>query len=42
MHEPLVVCLRKDDHFAAQSELPAESLNGRLAIFSDPSTIEGA
>jgi DNA-binding transcriptional LysR family regulator len=36
MHEPLVVCVRKDDPLAQQNELPAESLNGRLAIFSDP------
>ena len=36
MHEPLVVCIRKDDPLAQQNELPAESLNGRLAIFSDP------
>ena len=36
MHEPLVVCVRKDDPLAEQAELPAEALNGRLAIFSDP------
>jgi DNA-binding transcriptional LysR family regulator len=36
MHEPLVVCIRKDDLLAQLDELPAESLNGRLAIFSDP------
>jgi DNA-binding transcriptional LysR family regulator len=36
MHEPLVVCIRKDDPLAQQDQLPAEALNGRLAIFSDP------
>jgi DNA-binding transcriptional LysR family regulator len=36
MHEPLVVCIRKDDPLAEQDELPPEVLNGRLAIFSDP------
>lgn len=36
MHEPLVVCIRKDDPLAQESELRAESLNGRLATFSDP------
>ena len=36
MHEPLVVCIRKDDPLAQLDELPAQSLNDRLAIFSDP------
>jgi DNA-binding transcriptional LysR family regulator len=36
MHEPLVVCIRKDDPLAERNELAAEALNGRLAIFSDP------
>ena len=36
MHESLVVCLRKDDPLAQENELRAESLNGRLATFSDP------
>jgi len=36
MHEPLVVCIRKDDPLAELNELPVEALNGRLAIFSDP------
>ena len=36
MHEPLVVCLRKDDSLARLDQLPPESLNGRLGIFSDP------
>jgi DNA-binding transcriptional LysR family regulator len=36
MHEPLFVCLRKDDPLAEYDELPPASLNGRLAIFSDP------
>jgi len=36
MHEPLVVCLRKDDPLAQEDELRTESLNGRLATFSDP------
>jgi DNA-binding transcriptional LysR family regulator len=36
MHEPLVVCLRRDDPLAVQEEIPPELLNGKLAIFSDP------
>jgi DNA-binding transcriptional LysR family regulator len=36
MHEPLVVCIRKDDPLASLGELPPESLNGKLGIFSDP------
>lgn len=36
MHEPLVVCIRKDDPLAQLDELPPDALNGRLAIFSDP------
>lgn len=36
MHEPLVVCIRKDDPLAQESELRTESLDGRLATFSDP------
>lgn len=36
MHEPLVVCLRKDDPLANLEEVPAKALDGRLAIFSDP------
>ena len=36
MHEPLVVCLRRDDPLAVQEEIPSELLNGKLAIFSDP------
>jgi DNA-binding transcriptional LysR family regulator len=36
MHEPLVVCIRKDDPLAQLDALPSEELNGRLAIFSDP------
>ena len=36
MHEPLVVCIRKDDPLAHRDELPSEELNSRLAIFSDP------
>jgi len=36
MHEPLVVCLRRDDPLASYEEIPPELLNGKLAIFSDP------
>ena len=36
MHEPLVVCIRKDDPLAHWDELPSEELSNRLAIFSDP------
>lgn len=36
MHEPLVVCMRRDDPLAQQEEVPPEALNGRLGIFSDP------
>jgi LysR family hydrogen peroxide-inducible transcriptional activator len=36
MHEPLVVCIRKDDPLAAYEEIPPTALNDRLAIFSDP------
>ncbi len=36
MHEPLVVCLCKDDPLAGYGEIPPAALNGRLAIFSDP------
>jgi DNA-binding transcriptional LysR family regulator len=36
MHEPLVVCIRKDDPLAKDAEVPPSALNGRLAIFSDP------
>jgi DNA-binding transcriptional LysR family regulator len=36
MHEPLVVCLRKDDPLAGQIALSPGDLNGRLGIFSDP------
>jgi DNA-binding transcriptional LysR family regulator len=36
MHEPLVVCIRKDDSLAQLDQLPSEALNNRLAIFSDP------
>ena len=36
MHEPLVVCIRADDPLTELNELPAEALNGKLAIFSDP------
>jgi DNA-binding transcriptional LysR family regulator len=36
LHEPLVVCIRKDDPLAHLDALPSEELNGRLAIFSDP------
>ncbi len=36
MHEPLVVCLRKDDPLAEYQEIPPAALNERLAVFSDP------
>jgi len=36
MQEPLMVCLRKDDPLTQLDELPPQSLNGRLGIFSDP------
>ena len=36
MHESLVVCLRKDDPLSTRINIPPESLNGRLTIFSDP------
>ncbi len=36
LHEPLVVCLRKDDPIAQYDQLPPEALDKRLAIFSDP------
>jgi DNA-binding transcriptional LysR family regulator len=36
MHEPLIVCLRKDDALARHEQIPPDLLNGKLAIFSDP------
>ena len=36
VHEPLVVCIRKDDPIAQHDQLAPETLNKRLAIFSDP------
>ncbi len=36
MHEPLAVCMRKDDPLAQYEQVPPDALNGRLAIFSDP------
>jgi DNA-binding transcriptional LysR family regulator len=36
MHEPLVVCIRKDDQLASEVSLRPGDLSGRLGIFSDP------
>lgn len=36
MHEPLVVCVRKDDPLAHEETIDPEQLSGRLGIFSDP------
>jgi DNA-binding transcriptional LysR family regulator len=36
MQRPLVVCMRKDDPLAQRERVAPQSLNARLAIFSDP------
>lgn len=36
MHEPLVVCVRKDDPLAQEDTIDPEHLSGKLGIFSDP------
>ena len=36
MHEPLVVCVRKDDPLAQEETIDPEHLSGKLGIFSDP------
>jgi DNA-binding transcriptional LysR family regulator len=36
MHEPLVVCIRKDDPLAGEASLSPGQLSGRLGLFSDP------
>ncbi len=42
MHEPLVVCLRKDDPLADYQEVPPTALNGRLASSAIPSSSTGS